>query len=143
MNEKIIVDGNKEAIITQIKQWRTYRGLLEGLPTTEMNRCRLMATMEDAKKFCGQDEIYLIEPQQTPITIGDNDIYPFGTPASLPNITCIAEIMYSRALRDQTKDFSSLGVIWFQDDYAFPINKDVVAKIKDIPFSKICGEFEW
>jgi hypothetical protein len=39
--------------------------------------------------------------------------------------------------------FSSLCLIWFQEDYAFPIEKDILDKIKEIPFSKICGEFDY
>jgi hypothetical protein len=83
----------------------------------------------------------LIEPIQTPIEYEGK--YAFGDPASLPPIACIVDLWYYSAFRDETKDFSSLGLIWFQDDYAFPMEEQILEKIKQIPFSKICGEFTY
>jgi len=141
MNHDIIVDGNIEANIKRMMQWHTYDGLLNGLPTIEMNNRHLVVAKEEAKKICYHDEIYLIEPKQTPIP--HKGEYPFGEPASLPAVTCIAKIRYIFPFRDKTKDYSSLGIVWFQEDFAFPIDKDVLEKIKAIPFREICGEFEW
>jgi len=141
MNGELTVDGNKQVSIKRIKQWYTYDGLLEGLPTTRMNNRILEDAKEDAKIFCGLEEIYLIEPQQTPLSYSGK--YPFGDPASMPNVTCIAELWYHATFKDKEKDFSSLGVIWFQNDFAFPIDKEIIEKLKEIPFSKICGEFTY
>ena len=145
MNDQIIVDGNLEVTITKLIQYRTYDGLLEGLPTVEMNNRHLAVTKEDAKKFCRQEEIHLIEPVQMPVPYDEGRLgkYPFGKPASLPRMTCIAKIRHFLTFRDKTKDYSSLGIVWFQEDYAFPIDKEVLKKIQEIPFKKICGEFEW
>ena len=82
MNSKLIIESDKEVTIKGIKQWHTYDGLLEGLPTTRMNTRILEDAKEDAKKFCGFNEIYLIEPVQRPIEYAGK--YPFGDPASLP-----------------------------------------------------------
>ena len=139
MNSKLIIEGDQEVTIKSIKQWHTYSGLLEGMPTTKMNSQILSGVKEDAKKFCGFKEIYVIEPEQTPILFEGK--YPFGDPASLPGVACIAEIWHYLPFRDETKDFSALGLVWFQNDYAFPIDNDILEKIKSIPFSKTCGEF--
>jgi len=96
---------------------------------------------EDAKKSCEFNEIYLIEPVQRPIEYAGR--YPFGDPALLPPISCIAELWYCFPVRNMEKDFSSLGLIWFQGDYAFPIDEEILGIIKQIPFSKICGEFSY
>jgi hypothetical protein len=141
MNSKLITEGDKEVTIRAIKQWQIYSGLLEGMPTTRMNNQILKDVKEDAKKFCGFNEVYLIEPIQAPIQYDGK--YPFGDPASLPPVVCIADLWHYTAFRDETKDFSSLGLIWFQNDYAFPIDEEVIKKIKQIPFSKICGEFTY
>lgn len=141
MNGNLIIEGDKEVRIKRISQSYTYGGLLEGLPTTRMNDYILASVKEEAKKFCGLDEIYLIEPQQTPIPYDGK--YPFGTPMSLPSVICIIKIWYYTTFRDKEKDFSCLGIIWFQNDYAFPIDEEIVEKIKEIPFSKICGEFQY
>lgn len=141
MKGELFIEGNKEVTIKRIKQWLTYDGLLEGLPTARMNNGILLDVKEDAKKFCGFDEVYLIEPPLTPIHYDGK--YPFGEPVSLPKVTCIIELWYYTTFRDSEKDFSSLGVIWFQDDYAFPIDKEIIEEMKKIPFSEICGEFNY
>lgn len=139
MNGKLIIDGDKEVTIKKIKQWVTYDGLLEGFPTLQMNNRILAGVKEAAKDFCGIEEVCLIEPSQTPISYEGK--YPFGDPASLPAVVCIAELWYYKACRDKSKDYSSLGLIWFQEDYAFPIEEEILRKIREIPYSRICGEF--
>lgn len=140
-NRKIIIEGNKEAYIERIMQWPTYAGLLEGLPTIETNQWHMESAVAEAKKICYQDEIYLIEPEQTLIPYDRK--YPPGTPASIPGITCIAKIEYDSSFRDENMDYSSLGIVWFQSDYAFPIDENILQKIKEIPFGKLCHEDRW
>lgn len=80
MNRKLTVEGNREVTITRIGQWHTYDGLLEGIPTTRMNSRILAQVMDEARKFCGFNEVYLIEPRQRSIEyIGE---YPFGKPSA-------------------------------------------------------------
>ena len=141
MNSSLIIENNKEVTIKSIKQWHTYGGLLEGVPTDEMNENIIDRTKKEAKEFLGMDEIYLIEPKQKPIDFDGK--YPFGNPASLPGVTCLVELWCNDVFRNTDKMFSSLCVIWFQEDYAFPIEKKILSKIKEIPFSEICGEFDY
>lgn len=141
MNSYLIIENNKEVTIKRIKQWHTYGGLLEGIPTDKMNARIIERTKIDAKEFSRMEEIYLIEPKQEPIDYDGN--YRFGNPAALPGVTCIAELWHNDVFRDTDKMFSSLCIIWFQEDYAFPIDEEIVKAIKKIPFSKICGEFDY
>lgn len=141
MNSSLIIENNKEVTIKSIKQWHTYGGLLEGIPTDKMNTQIIERTKIEAKEFSRMEEIYLIEPKQEPIDYDGN--YPFGNPAALPGVTCVAELWHNDVFRDTDKMFSSLCIIWFQEDYAFPIDEEIVKDIKEIPFSKICGEFDY
>jgi hypothetical protein len=50
MNDEIEIAGNKKAEIKSIAQRHTYSGLLEGLPTREMNARLMQNTVEEAKK---------------------------------------------------------------------------------------------
>jgi hypothetical protein len=112
---------------------------LEGIPTTKMNSRILAEVMDEARKFCGFNEVHLIEPMQRPIEyIGE---YPFGKPSALPAVICIVELRHLYPCRDKKKDFSC--IIWFQQDYAFPIDTEILQKIKNIPFSKLCEEFNY
>ena len=139
MNDTIIVDGNRPVSIRSIRQVLTYGGLLEGIPTREMNGRILDRVKEEAKKFCHLDNVYLIEPEQRPIEYSGR--YPFGEPAQLPNVICIVELRCYSVFKDKSKDFSGLGLIWFQDDFMFAIDATISEKMKVVPFAKVCGEF--
>ncbi|NHN25988.1 hypothetical protein FIA58_009910 [Flavobacterium jejuense] len=141
MNSYLIIENNKEVTIKSIKQWHTYGGLLEGIPNDKMNARIIERTKIEAKEFSHMEEIYLIEPKEMPIDYDGK--YPFGNPAALPGVTCVAELWHNDVFRDTNKMFSSLCIIWFQEDYAFPIDEEIVKAIKEIPFSKICGEFDY
>ena len=141
MNSELIIEFDKKVTIKTIKQWETYGGLLEGVPTKRSNKRTIERTKKEAKKITGVHQIFLIETEQKPIEHIKN--YVFGTPASLPKITCVAELWYNDVFRDKNKMFSSLCIIWYQEDYAFPIEEHILDAIKEIPFSKICGEFDY
>lgn len=141
MNDTLIIEGDKKVSIKSLNQRLTYGGLLEGLPTTKMNNRIIEGLKTEGKGHSGFEAFYIIEPEQTPIPYEGK--YPFGEPASLPAVICIADLRYGSACRDMKKNFSTLRLIWFQCSYAFPIADEIVEKIKLIPFSKICEEFGW
>jgi hypothetical protein len=141
MSEDVKLTEGFSVTIKRIAQWQTYSGLLEGLPTEEMNARILQDVREEAKKFCFINEVFVVEPEQEPVPYEGR--YPFGTPATLPDVCCIALLHYHRSFRDKGKDYSELAVVWFQKKYAFPIDADVVVKIQAIPFSEVCGEFHY
>ncbi len=139
VNDEIIIEGTKKVHIRSIKQTLTYGGLLEGIPTRQMNERILKDVVNDARKFSCIDEVYLIEPAQIPIAY--NGRYPFGEPAALPPVICIVELSGSPQ-RDMNRHGSCLALVWFQQDYMFPIDADILKKITEIPYSKVCGEFD-
>lgn len=132
---------NKKVTIKAIYQWRTYSGLLMGLPTKKMNARIIESAKKSAQNFTGLQEVYLIEPQQK--LLSKRRPYPFGIPASLPSTICIVELWHSKALRDENKHYSSLAVVWFQDEFAFPIAETILEKMELIPWESIAGEFEY
>jgi len=139
MDNTLIIDGNLVVYIKRIMQTQTYDGLLEGLPTTRMNSRILSEVMEETKRFCGLTEVHLVEPVQTEIPYEGK--YPFGSPAALPGIICIVQLHCYDTFKDKKMNYSALGLAWFQQHFAFPIEQEILDKIKDIPFRKLCGEF--
>ena len=72
----------------------------------------------------------LLEPEQTPIDVTGRTP-PRGIPAALPAITCIARFNSDGQLG--TDDiWSVLRVIWFQDEFAFPIDDRALRQIAEI-----------
>lgn len=138
MNRKLLIDKDLEVQVTGLLQWPVYEGMMEGYPAKERNSRLLLEILEKAKKFCRCEEVFLIEPVQTP--------YPYhgelaaGEPVALPSIVCVASLFYNHAVRDLTKDMSGLGLVWLQNDYAFPIDKEVKKKIRNFPYRELCRE---
>jgi hypothetical protein len=83
---------------------------------------------------------YLVPPVEKLIKIADK--YPFGDPASLPPIACIGHFDSIQPARDKRKDCSSLVIIWFQDDYAFPIAPEVFEHIRQIDWNRRAHDYE-
>jgi hypothetical protein len=106
-----------------LDQRAVYAGLLEGLPTREMNARTIDAIIREARARTGQ-EPFLIAPAQTRIEYEGR--YPFGEPATLPGIGCVADFVSSGK---DPLHYTSLTVIWFQDDYAFPLSAEAAAAL--------------
>ena len=126
--------------LVAIDQWGTYSGLLEGVPTKEMNERHIRYTM-DAARERRHFEPYLIQPIETPIELGRK--YPFGTPASIPEITCIGQFNCLDTARDNSMDGSTLPIVWFQSDFAFPIDEAVQEHIRSLDWEKHAFDFQY
>lgn len=140
MNNTVIVDGDLEVRLTSIYQGYS-TNLIEGLPFKRVNDNAIAQALDEAKRWSNCPVIHLIEPIITPIPWKGN--YPFGTPERLPHIKCIANLHYFTAIRDKSKDGADITVVWFQDEFAFPIQEDILEKFKKIPFREICWEYEY
>ena len=131
MIDKIIVDGDFEVYISSIEQDLTYSNLLEGFPNQGYNA--EIIYREGKNKYF--NEIYVIEPKQTHLS------YLSETNYSIPKVTCRITVQSNKNLKDVRKTFSSLRIVWFQEDYAFPIDKEIIKRFKNIPYHKLCGEY--
>lgn len=132
-------DGRSIRLMS-IDQWGTYSGLLEGVPTKEMNERYIRYTMDEARKR-RNFEPYLIPPIETPIEIDRK--YPLGTPASIPGITCIAQFDCLDPARDKSMDASTLPIVWFQSDFAFPIEDAILEHIRLLNWEKFASDFQY
>ncbi len=132
MNKSIIIDKDLHVDVTRIFQWTTYETQMEGAPGKEMNEVEIEGAYQKARRYCDIDEVYLV--QADPQTIIE---------VALPAITCVALVRTHSAFRNADKDYSLLGLIWFQNDFAFPINKEIQDLIKEVPFRKLCVELEY
>jgi hypothetical protein len=123
------LETGREIRMHELAQSKVYAGLLEGVPTREMNRRTVEAAVEGAR--VGGRAVYLVPPQETPIP--GHDGYPFGEPASLPSTMCIARF----ASAETTTTGSMLTIIWFQHDFALPIDAAVLAHIRGVDWAAL------
>ncbi|WBO83212.1 hypothetical protein [Hymenobacter yonginensis] len=137
----IEVGNGKIVVMKGLHQTATYSGVIGGLPTEKMNARILHDSLDAARKLFHMHEIYLIEPTQKPLEY--KKWYRFGKPAALPAIQCIVELWHHEPAKNSWMDFSALAVVWYQDYFALPINMDVVAQMKNLPWDDVAGSFDY
>jgi hypothetical protein len=80
-------------------------------------------------------EPQLIEPIETLLELPEAHRRP-GTPAALPSITRIARLMSDVLPHDAEDVASVLRMIWFQDDFAFPIDPYTLSQFAVIEWER-------
>ena len=125
----------------ELRQHNIYAGQLEGIPNREMNR-RAIDRLMEAERGRGS-EPYLLHPQERPIAGPVPSLYDrLGGAAAIPSIACIGQFDSSPA-RDQDRHASSLTVVWFQDEFAFPIDPAIREQIRAIDWEKHATDFDY
>ena len=109
-----------------LDQWLTYGGLLEGLPTSEMNERLIRNAVQDARDRWASS-VHLIEPQETRIDTSRS--YPFGIPASIPVITCVSHWSGPGCSRGDEYGQTELTLVWYQPEFALPIDEEILSEI--------------
>lgn len=140
---QIEINSGQTLYLQHLNQNWTYEGLLEGLPTAERNVGIIKRALEKAVLPYWQGKPYLIQPSETAIQYREGKKYPFGTPAALPGVTCEALFTSLFPARDKTKDHSWLIVVWFQDDFALPIDEDVAKQIVAIDWENTANDEDY
>ena len=124
-----IASGRKIRLLA-IDQYYTYEGLLLGVPTREMNQEDMDRLLAEYVRPAEYGVPLLLQPTQKPLDVPDHR-QVHGTPATLPSVTCIARFNSDGQLG--TDDiWSVLRVIWFQEDFAFPIEDRALRQIAEI-----------
>ena len=125
---KLTLTNNIEVEITKIYQMKTYDSLIEGIADKEFNDDLLIDIKQRAKRVFFNDAIHIIDSRLNE----DDDFSSF---------TVILELTSFQTFKDLDKDFSSLIVVFFQDQFAFPINDENLILIKEILFGLLCKEY--
>lgn len=122
--------------LRELRQYRTYEGWLEGLPTVEWNQQHLEKLVKSQRDKPYPGDPLLIQPTEAPIEYRQGQRYPFGTPSALPAVTCIGRYESLSPARDHAGDYSGLVVIWFQEEFAFPIDPIVISQLLAIDWER-------
>jgi hypothetical protein len=128
--------------VMALRQWPTYEGWLVGSPTARRNG-RLVDDIlaSERGKFYGADPL-LLKPKTSPL------LRPDGKPlrpaaAWLPAMVCVARLECPEPVRDRSKVFSGLGVVWFQPDFAFPIEPEPLEQLLAIDWDRHAVDSEF
>ncbi len=137
------LSSGRRIYLRELRQYGTYEGLLEGLPTAERNREQVERLVLEytGKPYAAKP--YLIRPVETPVEYHRPGRYPFGTPSALPQITCIGRFDSLHAARNKGSDLSGLVVLWFQQHFAFPIDHAAFVGIHAIDWEAHAADMDY
>lgn len=128
----LILHSGWNIVLDALTQLRTYAGLLEGVPTKWSNDESIKWHVERTEQnpSCLGKPL-LINPERRDYRREPGDMQLFidrqssrrdesrYVPEWLPPIVCVGDFRAIHPVRDETKDGSSLFIIWFQDDFGF------------------------
>lgn len=126
--------------IDQLFQYKTYLGLMLGIPGKNENDRYIAAAGEKAGELFTGWPVKVIQPHR--IKLEDEKYSEHRKdPERLPWVVCIADLSRTKPVKDG--DLSCGVLVWWQDEPAFPIDPDIAAIIKNIRWDSFAkdGEF--
>ena len=142
---KIILNSGREIILSSIYQNHTYSGLLCGYPNKKMNDMNIKKAMRSARNKMDSKATYLVPPPLLEVKIDDSvkQFYADEEVMRIPSITCYAQFESSSIKWDKGSDASCLTIVWYQDDFALPIDESVVEHIKAIDWDNLAEGYQF
>jgi hypothetical protein len=103
---------------------------------------------EDLERLVSEEQLrrnsdpYLIAPVERP---APHRADPSRTQSQglFPMIACVGRFSSFQPARDESRAASELTIIWFQDEFAFPINPGIREQIRTIEWEKHAYDFDW
>jgi hypothetical protein len=86
---------------------------------------------------------HLISPEEEKLTYPGNRPYPFGHPARIPSVACVGCFRSYQPARTASGDFSQLVVVWFQDNFALPIDPKVWLQLLAIDWDRHAADYDY
>ena len=127
---------------------------MEGTPNKKSNDLDIKWSLEHAKQANESDgQIYLLEPERRDYfrengdmqsVIDQQDNRPVELkhiPEWLPQILCVGLFRSIQLARDQTKDGSSLTIVWYQDDFGF--DRHAIERLRQVDWDKHATDWEY
>ena len=139
---KITLSSGREVRLRELTQRLTCEGLIEGLPTTRMNKSHLDSLVAKYRAKGPTIPFYLVTPVETPIEWLSEKTYPFGSPAALPGVTCIGRFRSLSTGEHDPLCYSELTIIWLQCEFATPIDASVLEEIVGLDWDALASDFE-
>lgn len=126
MSQSILVDKDLNVIISRFIQIST-PGIFDSCVTPEEKHKSGMLFSKLLKSDYNIDNVHIVDP-----TIQSNDNL----------IACILTTSCNKPFKDYDGYHYELNILWFQNDYAFPIDPETIMKISEIPFRNIATKYK-
>ena len=147
-NYKITLKSERIISLEEIYQDLTYSSLLEGIPTRRLNKDIIKQTYKSVNdKIYSSAPIHIIKPTEEPLDLPEDRLDYYKSkgedwePLSMPKISCMANFI-SEAITENYM-FSNLTIVWFQENWALPIEKTVLNKIIALDWNKYANQGDY
>jgi hypothetical protein len=148
VHNTITLLSGRDVQLRMLHQRLTYEGWLEGLPSSRENDEMLRSTLKDAQRYCAAGaEPILIQPKRREYHHHPGESFPRRDvagarwPEFLPSVTCIAVLQSGQLARDSSKVFSDVTVVWFQDEFALPIDPCVIEQLRALDWEQLATDW--
>ena len=145
---EVTLNSGRDIYLDQLFQYRTYSGLVEGLPTPNYNENLIQRALEYSKTklWCQYANPFLIVPIQIPIDLSDKQKdkyfkFRLEMPSKLPEMVSLASFESYQPARDKNAMGSILGIVWFQDTFGLPTD-EIVEQMKLIDWENLAYDHE-
>ena len=140
---KIELNSGREIFLDSIYQYHTYGGLLAGYPNKEMNNRYIKNDMKSALEKMNAEVTYLVPPSLIEMEINERARREYKDAIRIPYITCYGQFESSVITGDDRNDASWLTIVWYQDDFALPLDESVLEHIKTIDWDNVAEGYEF
>jgi len=140
---KIELNSGREIFLDSICQDHTYGGLLAGYPNKELNDRYVKDAMESALEKMNAEVVYLVPPPLLEMEINERARKYRKDAIRIPSITCYGQFESSVIKGDEDNHASWLTIVWYQDDFALPIDESVLEHIKTIDWDDVAEGYEF
>jgi hypothetical protein len=156
----ITLDSGRGIVLSRLEQWRAYEGVLAGIPNRAMNGRIMDDVRSSAQRHCLEGAApYLVPPRLKPVETRPASaeyLKRTGMTAEqvaardrqmhyeqLPAVVCVAVFNSDGLSKPDSEPYSSLTVIWFQDEFALPVDAQVLAHIQSLDWEALARDWCW
>lgn len=147
---QLTLASGRTITLERLDQQMTYSGLMEGTPNAKSNNMFINWEFRTAAKQCvAGAEPYLLPPRRRDYCRKPGDMQrlvearPHHVPEWLPAVRCIGTFNSSVIRRNTQNHMSTLVVIWFQDDFALPIQESSLQQLRSLDWDAVATDFEY
>jgi hypothetical protein len=139
---EIVLGNGRKIEMRSLMQNGTYEGMLEGIPIRKWNDRLIQEAVVHASKLPSDNSaVHLIEPPRKAL---ESPATWAGQPTEcLPSIRCVAWFRSFSAAPNPNADFSELTLVWFQGEFALPIDSSVLQSIQNLDWDNLAEDFSW
>jgi uncharacterized protein (TIGR02996 family) len=149
MECELLLRSGREITLKHLNQVMTYAGLLEGTPDHESNDLHIEYALEEAgRRGVAGVRPHLIVPPRRDYFRKPGDMRriteysPHWIPEWLPVVQCIGQFSSGVTARNPGMHISVLTVVWFQDEYAPPIQEPALGQLLDLDWEALALDIE-